>query len=74
MTLIKNIFEAPENQNILIIGAGSLSQSVIRNLYDKGIRNIKSVNRTIKKIKINLYLLKIVDTYYQMVTKVTEKC
>jgi glutamyl-tRNA reductase len=53
LTLIKNIFEAPENQNILIIGAGSLSQNVIKNLYDKGIRNIKLVNRTVKKIELN---------------------
>ena len=52
MKLIKNIFEAPENQNILVIGAGSLSKSVIENLYDKGIRNIKLVNRTVKKINL----------------------
>jgi glutamyl-tRNA reductase len=53
MKLIKNIFEAPENQNILVIGAGSLSKSVIENLYDKGIRNIKLVNRTVKKINLD---------------------
>ena len=52
MKLIKNIFEAPENQNILVIGAGSLSKSVIENLYDRGIRNIKLVNRTVKKINL----------------------
>ena len=51
--MIKNIFEAPENQNVLVIGAGSLSKSVISNLYDKGIHNIKLVNRTIKKINLN---------------------
>ena len=53
MKLIKNIFEEPEKQNILVIGAGSLSKSVIENLYDKGIRNIKLVNRTIKKIYLD---------------------
>ena len=53
MKLIKNIFEEPETQNILVIGAGSLSKSVIENLYDKGIRNIKLVNRTVKKINLD---------------------
>ena len=53
MKLIKNIFEEPEKQNILVIGAGSLSKSVIENLYDKGIRNIKLVNRTVKKIYLD---------------------
>ena len=53
LKLIKNIFEAPENQNVLVIGAGSLSKSVISNLYDKGIHNIKLINRTIKKINLN---------------------
>ena len=53
LKLIKNIFEAPENQNVVVIGAGSLSKSVISNLYDKGIHNIKLVNRTIKKINLN---------------------
>ena len=53
LKLIKNIFEAPENQNVVVIGAGSLSKSVISNLYDNGIHNIKLVNRTIKKINLN---------------------
>ncbi len=53
LELIKNIFEAPENQKVLVIGAGSLSKSVISNLYDKGIHNIKLVNRSIKKINLN---------------------
>jgi len=53
LKLIKNIFEAPESQNVLVIGAGSLSKSVISNLYNKGIHNIKLVNRTIKKINLN---------------------
>ena len=53
LKLIKNIFEAPENQNVLVIGAGFFSKSVISNLYDKGIHNIKLVNRSIKKINLN---------------------
>ena len=53
LKLIKNIFEAPENQKVLVIGAGSLSKSVISNLYEKGIHDIKLVNRTIKKISLN---------------------
>ncbi len=53
MKLIKNIFEAPEKQNILVIGAGSLSKSIIENLYNKGIQNIKLVNRTVKKINLH---------------------
>ena len=53
LKLIKNIFEAPENQKVIVIGAGSLSKSVISNLYEKGIHNIKLVNRTIKKINLN---------------------
>ena len=53
LNLINNIFENPQDQNVLIVGAGSLAQSVIENLYKKGIRNIYSVNRSIKKIKLN---------------------
>ena len=53
LKLIKNIFEAPENQKVIVIGAGSLSKSGISNLYEKGIHNIKLVNRTIKKINLN---------------------
>ena len=52
LSLIKNIFENPENQNVLIVGAGSLAQNIIENLYKKGIHNIKSVNRTPKIIKL----------------------
>ena len=53
LKLVKNIFEKPEEQNILILGAGSLARAVIENLHDKGIRNIKSVNRSIKTITIS---------------------
>jgi len=51
--LVKNIFETPEEQNVLVVGAGSLAQNVIESLYKKGIKQINSVNRSIKKIRIN---------------------
>ena len=50
--LVKNIFEEPKNQNILIVGAGSLAHSVMENLFKNGINKIKSVNRSVKKIKL----------------------
>ena len=53
LKLIKNIFENPQDQNILVVGAGSLAHNVIENLYKKGINKIKSVNRSIKRIKLN---------------------
>jgi len=53
LKLVRNIFENPHEQNVLVVGAGSLAQSVIENLYKKGINKINSVNRTIRKIKLN---------------------
>ncbi len=53
LKLVRNIFENPQEQNVLVVGAGSLAQSVIENLYKKGINKINSVNRTTKKIKLN---------------------
>ena len=53
LKLVKNIFENPHDQNVLVVGAGSLAQNVIENLYKKGINKIKSVNRSIKKIRLN---------------------
>ena len=53
LKLVKNIFENPNEQNVLVVGAGSLAQSVIGNLYKKGINNIKSVNRTVRKIQLD---------------------
>ena len=50
--LVKNIFEEPKDQNILIVGAGSLAHSVMENLFKNGINKIKSVNRSVKKIKL----------------------
>ena len=51
--LVKNIFEEPKDQNILIVGAGSLAHSVMDNLYKNGIKRIKSVNRSVKTIKLD---------------------
>ncbi len=53
LKLVRNIFENPHEQNVLVVGAGSLAQSVIENLYKKGIIKINSVNRSIRKIKLN---------------------
>ena len=53
LKLIKNIFENPINQKILVIGAGSLAQDVIKNLYNKGVRDIRVVNRSVKEIIIS---------------------
>jgi glutamyl-tRNA reductase len=53
LKLIKNIFENPSEQKILVLGAGSLAQDVIKNLYNKGIKNITSVNRSVKEIYIS---------------------
>jgi len=53
LKLVNNIFENPQDQNVLVVGAGSLAQNVIKRLYEKGINKIKSINRSIKKIKLN---------------------
>ena len=52
MILIHNIFEKPDEQNVLVVGAGSLALSVMENLYRSGIKNVNSVNRSIKNIKL----------------------
>ena len=52
MNLIHNIFEKPDEQNVLVVGAGSLALSVMENLYRSGIKNVNSVNRSIKNIKL----------------------
>ena len=52
MKLIHNIFENPDEQNVLVVGAGSLALSVMENLYRSGIKNVNSVNRSIKNIKL----------------------
>jgi len=53
LNLVKNIFEDPKIQNILVLGAGSLAHAIIDELRKKGISNIRAVNRSIKKIKIS---------------------
>ena len=53
LKLVNNIFENPQDQNVLVVGDGSLAQNVIKRLYEKGIDKIKSINRSIKKIKLN---------------------
>ena len=52
LKLVRNIFEKPQNQNILVVGAGSLATSLVNNLYKNGINKINLVNRSIKKIKL----------------------
>ena len=52
LNLVKNIFEDPQSQNILVLGAGSLAHAIIDELIKKGITNIRAVNRSIKKITI----------------------
>ena len=51
--LVKEIFENPENKEVLVIGGGDLAKSIIKNLFDKGLRSISAINRTIKEIKIS---------------------
>ena len=51
--LLKEIFENPENKQVLVIGGGDLAKSIIKNLFDKGVRSISAINRTIKEIKIS---------------------
>jgi len=53
LKLVRNIFENPHEQNVLVVGAGSLAQNVIESLHKNGINKIKSVNRTIRKIKLH---------------------
>jgi glutamyl-tRNA reductase len=53
VNLVKNIFEDPKDQNILIVGAGALAHAIIENLFKKGIRNIKAVNRSVRQITIS---------------------
>ena len=53
LKLVKSIFEEPAEQNVLIVGAGSLAQSVMNNLYKKRINKIKSVNRSVKKNELD---------------------
>ncbi|MAD49428.1 MAG: serine carboxypeptidase, partial [Gammaproteobacteria bacterium] len=51
--LVREIFENPEDKEVLVIGGGDLAKSIIKNLFDKGLRSISAINRTIKEIKIS---------------------
>ena len=51
--LVKEIFENPENKKVLVIGGGNLAKSIIKNLFEKGLRSISAINRTIKEIKVS---------------------
>ncbi len=53
LKLVKEIFENPEDKQVLVIGGGDLAKSIIKNLFDKGLRSISAINRTIKEIKIS---------------------
>jgi len=53
LNLVKNIFEDPQSQNILVLGAGSLAHAIIDELIKKGISNIRAVNRSVKEIIIS---------------------
>ena len=53
LNLVKNIFEEPQNQNVLVLGAGSLAHAIVDDLIAKGITKIRAVNRSKKIIKIN---------------------
>ena len=53
LKLLSNIFEHPNQQNVLVLGAGYMGINLMQNLYKQGITNIKSVNRSIKKIQIS---------------------
>ena len=52
LKLVKKIFEKPQSQNILIIGAGSLAHSIVENLYNSDICSIRAINRSIRNIKV----------------------
>ena len=45
LNLVRRIFEKPENQKILIIGAGEMAKLIIETLYKSGIKNISAINR-----------------------------
>ena len=53
LKLVKEIFENPQDKHVLVIGGGDLAKSIIKNLFDKGLRSISAINRTIKEIKIS---------------------
>ena len=52
LKLVKKIFEKPQSQNILIIGAGSMAHSIVESLYNSDICSIRAINRSIRNIKV----------------------
>ena len=53
LKIVQEIFEDPAQQKLTIVGAGQMALSVIENFHDNGIKNIRAVNRSKKKLTIN---------------------
>ena len=51
--IVREIFEEPESQRVLLIGAGQMAQGIAEHFYYKGIKDISAVNRTRKNLIIN---------------------
>ena len=51
--LVREIFEKPEDKKVLVIGGGHLAKSIIKNLFEKGLKSISAINRTIKEIQVS---------------------
>jgi len=51
--LVREIFEKPEDKKVLVIGGGHLAKSIIKNLFEKGLKSISAINRTIKEIHVS---------------------
>ena len=52
LKIVQEIFEDPAEQKLTIVGAGQMALSVIENFHDNGIKNIRAVNRSKKKLTI----------------------
>ena len=53
LKLLKELFENPSEQNILLIGAGDVATNIIKNLHKNGFREIEFHNRTKRIISIS---------------------
>ena len=53
LNLVREIFEKPEDKKVLVIGGGHLAKSIIKNLFEKGLKSISAINRTIKEIQVS---------------------
>ena len=53
LKLLKELFENPTEQNILLIGAGDVATNIIKNLHKNGYKEIEFHNRTKKIISIS---------------------